>query len=250
MVTIFSDNNAITNPLTVTPAQFCNTLHYQFHSDDTSGRTALERRKAPVALSGFSHTQITSRPSEAFLSLRSIAGVTLIELVVTVAVAAVLLTVAIPSFQSMTAKNRVAGLTNELGAALQLARSEAVKRGKTVTVCKSADPTEAVTTTTPSCSSTNTAPWPNGWLVFVDEGTRGTRDGTNDTLLKVGQPDTNNAVQAGADFFDYVSYLPNGASSGTGDPTARTLTVCIAPEQREIVIGMTGQISITRGACP
>ena len=60
---------------------------------------------------------------------RSMEGVTLIELMITLSVAAILLSLAIPSFQQIAATNRVAGLTNELTAALNLARSEAIKRG-------------------------------------------------------------------------------------------------------------------------
>lgn len=182
------------------------------------------------------------------LALHRMAGVTLIELVMTVAIASILMTLAVPSFQSMLAKNRVAGLTNELSAALQLARSEAVKRGKRVTVCKCTDPTA----TTPACDTATSAAWTNGWLVFVDGNTTGVIDGSGtsaDTLVRVGQPSTLNAIQAGTNFVKSLSYFPSGVSSGTGDDAARTLTLCLAPEQRKIIIGRTGQVRIEKGSC-
>ncbi len=112
---------------------------------------------------------------------RPIAGFTLIELIITVAVMAILMTLAAPSFQRILAKNRVEGLASELSAALNLARSEAIKRGATVTVCKSSNTSAAVTATAPACDTSTTATWPDGWLVFVDRGTHGIRDGRRTT---------------------------------------------------------------------
>lgn len=61
------------------------------------------------------------------MSLRRQNGFTLVELMVTVAVLAILSTIAYPSFQSTIRSNRVATTTNELIASLALARSEAIK---------------------------------------------------------------------------------------------------------------------------
>lgn len=62
------------------------------------------------------------------MSLRRQNGFTLVELMVTVAVLAILSTIAYPSFQSTIRSNRVATTTNELIASLALARSEAIKK--------------------------------------------------------------------------------------------------------------------------
>jgi type IV fimbrial biogenesis protein FimT len=61
-------------------------------------------------------------------------GFTLIELIVTIAVAGVLLSIVIPSFQDLLAKQRVEGLMSELGTDLQFARSEAAARNTDVRV--------------------------------------------------------------------------------------------------------------------
>jgi len=173
---------------------------------------------------------------------RALAGFTLIELIITLAIAAILLTLAAPSFQTMLAKNRVAGLTNELSASLQLARSEAIKRGKTITVCKCADPTA----TTLACDTTDSASWTSGWLVYI--GTY-TASPALANILRVGQPASTNVIQGGTDFKKSVSYYSSGTSSGSGNEAARTLTICVAPEQRKIIISRTGQIQISTGTC-
>lgn len=67
------------------------------------------------------------------------AGFTLVELMVTVAIAAILLGVGVPSFRTLIENNRIAAASNDVVTALQYARSEAVKRGVFVDVCGTAD---------------------------------------------------------------------------------------------------------------
>jgi len=62
-------------------------------------------------------------------------GFSLVELMVTIAVLAILLAIGIPSFASLIASNRLTSATNELVAALQTARTEAIRRNVRVTVC-------------------------------------------------------------------------------------------------------------------
>lgn len=175
----------------------------------------------------------------------AMAGVTLIELTVTLAVAAILLTIAVPSFQSVMRTNRIAAVTNELSTALQLARSEAVTRGTRVTVCKSDDVSDG----TPTCNSS--ASWQNGWLVFVDNDQDGTFD-PGELALRVVQPSTGNAVitSSGLNFANYISFTPTGESRGSTGLADGTLFICIAPAQRSVILNSIGRLRIAEGSCP
>lgn len=165
-------------------------------------------------------------------------GFTLIELMVTIAVLGILLALAAPSFQSTIRNNRIAAISNDLISALNLARSEAVKRGRQVTVCKVANPSA----TAPACSTSGN--WAAGWQVFVDEGTVGTVDGT-DARIKIGQPSNANVtITADASLTNYVSYLPSGFSSTSGN-----WVVCMQGIARTISISNTGRVRITPGTC-
>jgi len=86
------------------------------------------------------------------------AGFTIIELMITLTVLAIILAAAVPTFRDFTRNNRVIAAQNDLVTAMSLARSEAIKRSADVILC----PTDSGGTT---CSSTLN--WANGWLVRV-----------------------------------------------------------------------------------
>jgi type IV fimbrial biogenesis protein FimT len=85
-------------------------------------------------------------------------GFTMIELLVTLSIAVIMLTVAVPSFQSLLLQSRLTSHTNELVLGMAYAKSEAVKRGVSVSVCASSDAS--------TCSGT----WQNGWIVRTNDG--------------------------------------------------------------------------------
>ncbi len=82
------------------------------------------------------------------------AGFTLIEVMVVVAIVAILATLAAPSFSEMLRRNRLSTAASALQVSLNLARSEAVKRGADARVTVAAN--------------TAAGGWTNGWTVFVD----------------------------------------------------------------------------------
>lgn len=125
-------------------------------------------------------------------------GFTLLELMITVSVAAILLAVGVPGFQEFVRNNRQAAEVNKLVATLQLARSEAIARNKLVGVC----PTTAADND--SCSgSTN---WATGWIVFVDESSNGVREDAEEVLRMDSGPEQM-SVQAEV---TSLTYRPNG----------------------------------------
>lgn len=164
-------------------------------------------------------------------------GFTLLELLVAIAVLAILLGVGVPGFFEIINNNRVTTQTNELVSALNYARSEAVKRGDPVSVCSSADGSTCAASTD----------WSNGWIVFTDSaGVVGALNPPTDELLQVWPATGGLALNAGRDF---VRYASTGMSTTT---TAFTLhkAGCAGQKARNISIATTGRVSSSKVNCP
>jgi type IV fimbrial biogenesis protein FimT len=112
---------------------------------------------------------------------------TLIELLITLAVGAVLLVVAVPNLNTFVKNNRIVSATNDFVAAVNIARTEAIRRGVTVVLCRTTQPLAA----TPSCDRTGSSAndWSTGWLMYATDGDIDERDyaSATDDLIRVGQ---------------------------------------------------------------
>lgn len=86
-------------------------------------------------------------------------GFTLFELVIVMAIVAILAAIGLPSFKYVTASNRISSEVNGLVGDFQFARSEAVKEGVPITVCVSTDGA--------TCAA-GVSTWESGWIVFTD----------------------------------------------------------------------------------
>jgi type IV fimbrial biogenesis protein FimT len=175
-------------------------------------------------------------------------GFTLIELMVTLAVAAILLTVAIPSFRSTVQNNRATGQANDLLSSLNVARSEAVKRGATVSVCISSDQAK--------CTG---ASWALGWLIWSDINGDGIVDAAE--IIKVHEAltgaSTLTAADNGGTAISSISYLSTGMTTlATGTTVIFQLRTpgCTGKgtmaQNRDITINAVGRASVTRIDCP
>ncbi|MDQ1362692.1 MAG: type fimbrial biosis protein FimT, partial [Pseudomonadota bacterium] len=89
-------------------------------------------------------------------------GFTLTELMITVAIAAILLAIGVPSMREFIQNGRITAVTNELVSALMVARSEAIRKNTTTCVC----PTANANVVTPVCAANGN--WETGWIAFSD----------------------------------------------------------------------------------
>lgn len=164
---------------------------------------------------------------------------TLVELMVTLAVFAVLVTLAIPAFNSYVRSNRLSSETNALFGALSFAYQEAKIRGANVSVCRSSDGT--------SCAA-DTSGWNAGWIIFVntDNDAPAVVDVGEEVLRVYGALSTGNTLSVSAGFSNFITYRPTtGHSSAQGqfvlcDSTGAASAVSITVNRKGKTTQATG----------
>lgn len=177
--------------------------------------------------------------------IRRETGFTMIELIVTIVIIAIVAAYAVPSFQQTVLNNRLTAQINEVSSLIAYARSEASKLDSgVITVCSSTD----------SASCSGNAAWETGWIVFRDMDGDRTVDAGDDQILKVGGAlsggNTFRIVDLTSDSGGYVQFASNGfpIPSATGN-AAGTFVVCDdrgASEARAVVVNISGQTRLAR----
>lgn len=116
---------------------------------------------------------------------RALQGFTLLELTVVLAFVAVLTTLAIPSFKRLAQSSTMSGNVNTFMADLRFARSESMRRGGGVVMCRS-DAPEAVSPICNTSSGPGDRGWVSGWIVYLDAHNDGVIDSGD--LLRIQAP--------------------------------------------------------------
>jgi len=168
-------------------------------------------------------------------------GFSLIELMTVIVIAGILLSIGVPSYQEFVRKNNTITNSNSLVGALNLARSEAIKRGIQVTIRRKGSTSQV---------------WTSGWDVFTDNDANGAMNG-GDSLLRTYDALPNNyTLQTGGTFADWVAYLPSGLSKGSGGLSNDTFRLCDdsanTATSRSVRLSVSGRPRTIKGtvSCP
>ena len=165
---------------------------------------------------------------------RHMAGMTLVELMVTVAILVVIAGIAIPSFAKMQRRGQLVASTNEMVAALQTARMEAVRRNARITVCP--------TTTGTACAGTN---WAR--VAILDEGAS---EALRDASLASSLAATGDAATVANS--NKIQFQPSGFAFVGAGVRAATITLCMpklpTASNAMLVNVNVSRVTVTKGS--
>lgn len=164
-------------------------------------------------------------------------GFTLVELMITLIVMAIALSIAIPNLSGLGRETRMTSATNSIVTALNQARSEAVTRVDPVSVCASSDQA--------TCAGNDE--WAVGWISWLDEDGDGNVDG-DEELLRVGDGVANMSITTGD--AGPVTYTAEGSIDN-----ASSITFTLEPDEcegeskREIDVNLSGRPRAEKVSC-
>jgi type IV fimbrial biogenesis protein FimT len=168
-------------------------------------------------------------------------GYSLIELMTTIAVASILITVALPGMQSFRQNSNMTGQVNELISIMHLARNTAITTNSRVTVCASSNG-----------DNCNAAGWDDGWIAFVDRDSDQFVD-DNETVLRVGSESDNLTILSGQ-YPSFLMYRPNGrAMKNTVSENSGRFIFCDkrgAQHAKAILVDLSGRPRVADNDSP
>ena len=156
-------------------------------------------------------------------------GITILELALTLSLAALMVGIAVPSMTDFMANQRITAATNQMIAHLQYARTEAITRYQNVIACPSDDQF--------NCTGNR---WDVGWIVFLDPDDNRQADQTQD-ILRVVSADERVQISSGGRF--RVRFQPSGGAYGSN----LTLRVCSPVKQldgRAVIVSNPGRVRV------
>ncbi|GAC1620877.1 MAG: Tfp pilus assembly protein FimT/FimU [Nevskia sp.] len=167
-------------------------------------------------------------------------GLTLLESMVCLALAAVLLGIAAPSFQKLLLDSRRASAVNQFLSALNYARSQAVTARTAVTICRSFD----------ASTCAGDGDWRAGWIVFVDTDADGALDADENILRQQRAVSAGPMINGNRNVRRRITFRSTGTTSNNG-----RLAVCDSrgwtDDARIIVVSVAGRVrALTRSGDP
>jgi type IV fimbrial biogenesis protein FimT len=166
-------------------------------------------------------------------------GFTMVELMIVVVIMGIVVALALPSMQTAILSNKLASYSQSFTAAVQQAKSEAIKRNKAITLCRTSNGT--------ACAGSGN--FQQGWMVFQDTDADGTVDSGE---TRIGYQEA-----LSTDFaFTSDAYTLVFQPTGVGVTSANLILCRHSPAghvRREIKMNATGQYYVTRvtsSACP
>jgi type IV fimbrial biogenesis protein FimT len=161
-------------------------------------------------------------------------GFTLVELLLGLGVLVILLFIGVPSFQDLTARHQITNATNDILASLQLARADAVKQVRDVSICPS----------TSGSGCTGGTSWSDGWIAFRDPNANTAVD-EGEVVLVVAPPLVQTLSVSGP---ETIRYRPSGAVDAL--PAPFDIAQSGQDHARCISLTASGSAASSYGPCP
>ena len=179
-------------------------------------------------------------------ALRRVPGFTLLELLVTLAVAGVLMALAAPALQSFVSSRAVAAQASEFVSSLRFARGEAMKRTNPVSVCRLETPDAT------SCASSEGI-W-KYWMIFAERGGHGVFDASS-VKIRVENAGAHSVAYQALNGVTYVSFQPTGIVLSDGqmplrwefDPTIPHGAENFRRDMRYVCLNAQGRAAVVDG---
>jgi type IV fimbrial biogenesis protein FimT len=173
--------------------------------------------------------------------MRKTAGFTLIEMMVVVAIAAILASLAAPSFMQLIESNALSSDVNTLLADMRLARNEAIRRGSTIVMCRSTN-AEVVAPANPICA--NGSDWSTGWIIFEDLNNNSGHTSNEPLLRQQGPLSRSSGVLTGSGGTSVFRFVATGRLRATGDADSLRFSSSSTALQRIVCLNVSGRARI------
>ena len=147
-------------------------------------------------------------------------GFTLYELMITLLIVGVVLSLGIPNMRAYSQNSRMTSTANDFHAAFHLARSEASRAKTNITICASANSMDAGA----NCGGT----WDQGYIVFVDTDGNIATGGVDETILRAQPTMPEGVILAVADDATFFSFAGTGLGRGnvSGNDALSQIVMC------------------------